>query len=474
MATSWLKPLHIGKGRTVSTAIRDIIDYAENPDKTDNGRLITGYACDTRVADEQFVLSKRQYDYITGRDQGRRDVIAYHTRQSFKPGEITAEQANELGYELAMRFTKGKHAFVVCTHIDKAHIHNHIIFNSTALDCERKFRNFWGSSRALRRLNDLICAEHGLSVIQNPKPSREHYGDWLGKNKQPSFQQLMKQAIDAALEQKPADFDAFLKLLASSGIEAVRRGKFLRFRVLSDGTRPGQERFTRCDTLKGHYTEQAIRERIAGVRVVTSGGGNTTIEKPLKRVSLLIDIQARMQAGKGSGFERWAKLHNLKEMAKTLIFLQENGLDDYAVLAQKTNTASSVFHERTAKIKAAESRMAEISELQKHIGNYSRTREVYRQYKASGYSKKFRAEHEAAILLHQASKKAFDALGLQKLPSINALKQEYAALLSEKKSLYQNYRQDKETMRQLQIMKANVDRILRITPPAPGRDEPQR
>ena len=165
MATTRIMPLHIGKGRTESRAISDIIDYVANPQKTDNGKLITGYGCDSRTADAEFLLAKRQYIAATGRVRGADDVIAYHVRQSFKPGEITPEEANRLGVEFAMRFTKGNHAFVVCTHIDKSHIHNHIIWSSVSLEYDRKFRNFWGSTKAVRRLSDTICIENGLSIV---------------------------------------------------------------------------------------------------------------------------------------------------------------------------------------------------------------------------------------------------------------------------------------------------------------------
>ena len=162
MATTRIMPLHIGKGRTESCAISKIIDYVANLQKTDHGRLITGYECDSRVADAEFMLAKRQYIAATGRVRGADDVIAYHVRQSFCPGEITPEEANRLGVEFAKRFTKGKHAFILCTHIDKAHVHNHIIWSSVNLDCDRKFRNFWGSTKAVRRLSDTICIENGL------------------------------------------------------------------------------------------------------------------------------------------------------------------------------------------------------------------------------------------------------------------------------------------------------------------------
>lgn len=203
MATTRLMPLHIGKGRDISTAIADIIDYVENPQKTDFGKFIYGYECDTRIADAEFLLSKRQYANLTGRNQGADDVIAYHLRQAFKPGEVTPEEANQIGRELALKLTKGNHAFVVCTHVDKHHVHNHIIINSTTLDCQKKFRNFWGSTWAIRRMNDKLCLEHGLSIVEDPKPSRDHYGTWLGNKKQPSHQEQIRCAIDAALEEKP-------------------------------------------------------------------------------------------------------------------------------------------------------------------------------------------------------------------------------------------------------------------------------
>ena len=196
MATTRIMPLHVGKGRTESRAISDIIDYVANPKKTDNGRLITGYACDSRTADAEFLLAKRQYIAATGRVRGTDDVIVYHVRQSFRPGEITPEEANRLGVEFAKRFTKGNHAFVVCTHIDKSHIHNHIIWSSVSLEYDRKFRNFWGSTKAVRRLSDTICIENGLSIVENPKLHGKSYNKWLGDQAKPSHREMLRVAID--------------------------------------------------------------------------------------------------------------------------------------------------------------------------------------------------------------------------------------------------------------------------------------
>ena len=454
MATTRLMPLKIRGGRNKSKTISEIIDYVENPGKTDGGRLITSYGCDSRVADDQFMLSKRQYHYITGRDQGKRDVLGYHIRQSFLPGEVTPEEANEIGRKLALSFTKGNHSFIVCTHIDKRHVHNHIIFNSVTLDGERKFRNFKNSTKAVRRISDIICAEHGLSVIENPKPSRGDYGTWQGDGKPPTFQDKIRRAIDTAIAQNPADFEAFLELMEASGYK-VKRGKEVTL------TSPGQKRGTRLKTLKGDYTEQAIRERIAGTRTVVPAGGNAPEPAPAS-FSLLIDIQEKLRQGKGAGYAHWARSYNLHEASKTLIFLQEIGIESYDELAAKAAKASADFRERTTKIKAAESRMDEIRELQIQISNYSRTREVYKQYKASGYSAKFRAAHEADIILHQAAKKHFDSLGLKKLPTIATLKQEYAALLAERKKQYCGYNEAKEAMKKMVLAKDNADRILGI------------
>ena len=219
MATTRLIPLHVGEGRSAGTAISDIIEYVENPSKTDGFQLVSSYQCDSRSADMEFLFAKKLYQQKTGRVRGRDDVIAYHLRQSFAPGEITPEEANRLGCELAKRFTKGRNAFVVATHIDKHHIHNHIIINSVNLTHDKKLRNFWGSSQAIRRLNDTICIENGYSIIENPKGYGKRYNKWQGDTSRLSHRDRICLAIDEALSQKPQSFDAFLALLEQAGYE---------------------------------------------------------------------------------------------------------------------------------------------------------------------------------------------------------------------------------------------------------------
>ena len=454
MATTRIMSLHIGKGRTVGKAISDIIDYVENPDKTDGGRLISSYQCDSRIADAEFLFSKRQYLAKTGRKRGADDVIAYTIRQSFVPGEITPEEANRLGYELARRFTKGKHAFIVCTHVDKAHIHNHIIWNSTTLDHDRKFRDFLGSARAVRRLNDTICIENGYSIVENPKRRGKTYNKWLG-SKPPCHRDRLRMAIDDALAKKPDDLDALLKLLGEAGIEVSPRGKFIRLRA------PGQKNFVRLDgdSLGAEYDISALLCVLSGERTHTPSTKNVhRADSP--KVNLLVDIQAKLQAGKGAGYARWASVFNLKQMAQTMNYLTEHGLLDYADLAAKADEATGRYHELSARIKAAEQRMAEIAVLKTHIINYSKTRDTYVAYRKAGYSKKFKAEHESEILLHQTAKKAFDELGLKKLPTVKSLQAEYAALLAEKKSAYADYRRARDEMKELLTVRANVDRLM--------------
>lgn len=451
MATTRLMPLHTGKGRDVGTAVSDIIDYAENPQKTDYGRLITGYECDGRTADAEFLFSKRQYTTLTGRMRGADDVIAYHLRQSFVPGEVTPEEANRIGCDFARRFTNGKHAFIVCTHIDKHHVHNHIIWNSTSLDCTRKFRNFWGSTRAVRRLNDTLCIENGLSIVENPQRHGKSYNNWLGDQARPSNREFLRVTIDAALAQKPADFDALLKLLRDAGYE-IKPGKIPALRGKN------QKRFIRLDTLGSGYSEAELRAVLSGEKA-HQPRKKIIRPKPDKKVNLLVDIQAKLRAGKGVGYERWAKVFNLKQMAQTVNYLTEHNLLEYDALAAKTASATARYNELSTQIKAAEKRLAEIAVLKTQIINYAKTRDTYVAYRKAGYSKKFLAEHESDILLHKAAKKSFDELGVKKLPTVKSLQAEYAVLLAEKKTAYFDYRKTRNEMKELLTVKANVDHL---------------
>ena len=455
MATTRLMPLHIGKGRCFGTAIRDIIDYVENPEKTDKGQLVTSYQCSARIADKEFLFAKQLYIQKTGRVRGADDVIAYHLRQSFVPGEITPEEANRLGHELAMRFTKGRNAFIICTHTDKAHVHNHVIISAVNLDCDRKFRNFWGSTKALRRLNDTLCIENGFSIVENPKRHGNSYNKWLGDQVGLSHRERLCYVIDEALKQKPESFDALLDLLRQAGYE-------IKGNPANPSLRGGnQKRYVRMDTLGPGYMAAELKAVIAGERQHTPKKQKVKAPKQPQRTNqLLIDIQEKLAQGKGAGYAYWAKKFNLKQMAQTVAYLQEHGLMDYGTLSEQAEAATVRYHEFSDKIKAAETRMAEIAVMRTQIVNYARTHDTYVAYRKAGYSKQFLAEHEGDILLHKTAKKHFDELGLKKLPTVKALNAEYAALLAEKKAAYGEYRKTRENMKELLTAKANIDRIV--------------
>ena len=453
MATTRLIPLHTGKGRNFGKAIRNVIGYVSNPKKTQQGELVTGFGCNPETADGEFLLMKREYIAQTGRLRGKDDVIAYHLRQSFVPDEITPEEANRIGCELASRFTHGQHAYVVATHEDRRHVHSHIIISAVNLDCDRKFRNFWGSSKAIRRLSDTLCIQNGLSIIEQPKGHSKSYNKWLGNEAKTSQRDGLREALDAALARQPKDFEELLTMLQRGGWE-VKRGK----RISLKGK--GQERFKRLDSLGEDYSEAALRAIIAGEKEHHPREKKTV--QPMRQVNLLVDIQAKLQAGKGAGYERWAKVFNLKQMAQTLNYLSENNLMNIEDLTAKTDAATARVHELQVTIRETEKRMAELHALKGHIINYVKTREVYAAYRMAGYSKKFIAEHEQEIKLHQAAKEAFSTLGTQKIPKVKEIQAEYDTLREKKKQAYAAYHQAQDEMRQLLTVRANVERILGV------------
>lgn len=446
MAATRLIAMHQNKGRSLQKCLKDRTDYAQNPEKTEGGELVSSYQCDPEFVEEQFASSKREYLEITGRKIVG-DIIAYQIRQSFKPGEITPEEANKIGYETAMRWTKGQHAFIVATHVDKAHIHNHIIYNSTALSCDRKFRNFWFSGVALQRVSDLVCLENGLSVIEPVKP-----GERVKRTEYPerrSFREDICDAIDACLEQNPKDMDELLRLLLEMGYES-KRGKYVSVKG------KGQKKFLRFRSLGAGYREQDLERIFAGESREKVA---TVEEKTEPKLDMLLDIQKMISKGKGPGYERWAKVHNIKQMAQTLLFLEEHNLRDYDELAAKAKSVSDRFAEITEWQKSLEARLTEITDLKKHIINYSKTKQIYVAYRESGYSKKFFEEHREEITLHKAAKEAFSKIK-GKVPTIKELNAEYAQVLAEKKKTYSEYRKARQEMKDYQTAKYNIDRFL--------------
>lgn len=430
--------------------------YGLNPKKCTE---VSAHLCDPATAHAEFDLTKSQYQAQTGRDAASGHLF-FQIRQAFPPGSVTPEEANKIGYETAMRWTKGRYQFFVCTHTDKGHLHNHIYYNATAFDGSRKFHNFLGSTFAVRRLSDRICLEHGLSIIRNPKQHSKsrykNYGEWReAANSRPlNFQQRLCLQIDAAIAQQPADFSAFLSLMQAAGYEVKEgRGGAISFRI------DGQERFTRLrsSTLGEGYGPEGIKARLAG-------GGERPKRRgvpPTRKVNLIVDIQAKLQAGKGAGYERWAKVYNLKQMAAALQYLQENGLLSYEELEAKAATASERFHTLSDQMQQLETDMKTNAALKGAIVDYAKARPVFEQYKASKYSRKFLAEHEGEIALYRASRATFDCiLNGAKLPKMDKLKAEWQELSTKKKAAYKEYREARSTMQEVLTVKANIDALL--------------
>ena len=455
MAVTRIIPIRGSKGQSVIKSLTERTDYVKNPEKTENGSLVYAYGCTPQLVAAEFVLSKRQYVQCTGRKAP--GVIAYHIRQSFKPGEITPEEANIVGRELAERFLKGRHAYIVCTHVDKRHIHSHIVFNSTTIDGTAKFRDFLGSGRTVGRLSDLICIEHGLSVIQNPRRyTHPTYDKWLGEKKPLSHRDVLRAAIDDALARKPETFDELLQLICESGYR-VSAGKNITF------YRDGQ-RAIRLHTLGAGYSEAELRDVIAGKAAHVPRGKR-------EDVSLLIDIEAKLAAGKGGGYAQWAKVFNVKQMAKTLLYLQEHGIKNREELNTRADAASEKLAALNERIKSIDAQIKEIAELRGQIVTYAKTRKTFDEYKASRYSRRFYDEHENDIEQHRAAKRYFSEHGIEKLPKMKDLNAEFDKLAAEKRAAYAEYRAIRDEHRELLVHRHNVETFLGEEKPAASHQD---
>ena len=436
MAATRLIALHANKGLTVAKSLSARTDYATNPEKTEKGELVTAYGCDPVTADEEFMLQKRQFEHSTGRTRTD-NIIAYQIRQSFKPGEIEPEEANRLGRETALRFTKGRYSFIVATHIDRAHIHNHIVFNSVSMDGSKRFRNFFFSGLALQKVSDLVCLENGLSVI-TPASYSERTKRTAYPQKE-TVRSIICRDIDAALAKKPKDFSSFLEMMVQSGY-TVKQARHVALKAKT------QKRYVRMSSLGKGYTEADVRVRL---------------QAPQRSINLLIDIQSKMQ-NKGPAYARWATVYNLKQMSKTLLFLRDhkiNNLDQLNSLAEETTKRRD---ELNASIRESEKRLAEIAALKSHIINYSKTKNTYEAYRKAGYSKKFYEAHREEITLHKAAKQAFDDLNVRKLPKVKDLSEEYAKILSEKKTAYAEYRKNRNEAQDLLIAERNITSLYEV------------
>jgi hypothetical protein len=421
MAATRIISIHVNKGKTARQCITARLNYIMNPQKTDDGILISTFACSPETAADEFTLFRQEYQTNTGRVQ-ENEVIAYHVRQSFTPGEITPEEANAIGKKLAEMITGGNHAFVVATHIDKEHIHNHIIFCSTDLEGRNKFRDVKRSAKNLAQISDDLCRENGLSVIENPQDKTVTYDQWQGNQRRFTHRDELRMIIDAALRMQPDGFDALLQLLEDAGC-LIKRGAQISVKP------PDGKRYIRLDTLGSEYGETSLRQSLAGkhVHIPKIPRGDFT-ESQIKR---LINIEAKLRAGKGKGYQVWAERNNIEAMSQMVIFLKEHQIGSPEELNEQIQELIDQRNSLKTSIQEKQTRMKEINCQRKAIRDYSRTKDVYTHYRESGWSSKFYQEHRQEIEDHKKAQAVYASLG-GKLPTLKELSAEYDRLKEEK------------------------------------------
>ena len=431
----------VTKIKPVKSTLSKALDYIENPDKTDGKMLISSFGCSYETADIEF-----GYTLSQALDKGSN--LAFHLIQSFAPGEVDYEKAHEIGKQLADAVTKGQHEYVVTTHIDKGHIHNHVIFCAVNFVDHHKYNSNKRSYYGIRNMSDKLCRENGLSVVVPGKGSKgKSYAEYQAEKTGTSWKGKLKIAVDALIPQV-SSFEELLTRLQAAGYE-IKPGKYVSCRA------PGQERFTRLKTLGADYTEEAIRERIAGRRAKAAKA-----PREQRDVSLLIDIENSIKAAQSKGYEQWAKIHNLKQAAKTMNFLTEHKIEQYADLVSRIEEMSAESGQAADALKNAEKRLADMAVLIKNVSTYQKTKPVYDAYRKARNREKYRAGQEQAIILHEAAARSLKAAGIAKLPNLAVLQSEYEALQAQKEALYADYGKLKKKVREYDIIKQNIDSIL--------------
>ena len=423
MATTRIMSIHINKGKTARQCIGERLDYIMNPKKTDGRILIAAYACSPETAADEFMLFRQEYQQNTGRTQ-ENEVIGYHVRQAFKPEEITPEEANEIGKELASRMTDDQFAYVVATHIDKHHIHNHIILCSTDLEGQHKYRDVKQSAKDLAQISDSLCREHELSVIQNPQDKTVSYDKWQGNQRRFTHRDELRMIIDAALRMQPDGFDALMQLLEDAGCR-IKRGAQISIKP------PEGKQYIRLDTLGSEYDETSLRRTLAHdhVHIPKIPRGDFT-ESQVKR---LIDIEAKLRASKGKGFQVWAERNNIDAKAQMIIFLKEHQIGSLEELNDQIQGLTDHQNELKASIREKQNRMKEIIRQRQAIRDYSRTKEVYTQYRESGWTVKFYQEHRQEIENHRNAQAVYSSHD-GKMPTLKELTAEYDGLKEQKEN----------------------------------------
>ena len=421
------------------------IAYILNPEKTDEKLLVSSYGCASETAAREFEWTRKIAEQ-KGMNPVR--IIARHVIQSFEVGEVTPELAHEIGKQFADEILEGKYEYVLTTHIDKDHVHNHLIFNAVDFVNYHAYKSYKRIYYDMREVSDRLCKENGLSVIPPSQNKGMGYKEYTEAKRGTSWKQKLKQTIDR-LVITAKDYDDFLRLMQEAGYE-IKTGKYISFRA------EGQERFTRSKTIGENYTEERIKERITG-RTPRRSQRQTTP----KGISLIGDIQERIRLIDSKGYEHKAKLTILKEAARTLNYLTENNLLQYADLEKKVEDVHSSYDRTGKELKGVEARLREVQPLIKNISNYQRLKPVYDAFQKAKDKPGFKAKHEAELVIFEAARSTLLAMqGDEKLPSLKTLQAEQQRLLDEQQRLYDERAKLKKEVKQIETIKSNVDTFL--------------
>ena len=435
----------VTKIKAIRGTLSKAIAYILNPEKTDEKLLVSSYGCASETAAREFEWTRKIAEQ-KGMNPVR--IIARHVIQSFEIGEVTPELAHEIGKQFADEILEGKYEYVLTTHIDKDHVHNHLIFNAVDFVDYHAYKSYKRIYYDMREVSDRLCKENGLSVIPPSQNKGMGYKEYTEAKRGTSWKQKLKQTIDR-LVITAKDYDDFLRLMQEAGYE-IKTGKYISFRA------EGQERFTRSKTIGENYTEERIKERIAG-RTPRKSQRQTTP----KGISLIGDIQERIRLIDSKGYEYKAKLTILKEAARTLNYLTENNLLQYADLEKKVEDVHSSYDRTGKELKGVEARLREVQPLIKNISNYQRLKPVYDAFQKAKDKPGFKAKHEAELVIFEAARSTLLAMqGDEKLPSLKTLQAEQQRLLEEQQRLYDERVKLKKEVKQIETIKSNVDTFL--------------
>ena len=435
----------VTKIKAIRGTLSKAIAYILNPEKTDEKLLVSSYGCASETAAREFEWTRKIAEQ-KGMNPVR--IIARHVIQSFEIGEVTPELAHEIGKQFADEILGGKYEYVLTTHIDKDHVHNHLIFNAVDFVNYHAYKSYKRIYYDMREVSDRLCKENGLSVIPPSQNKGMGYKEYTEAKRGTSWKQKLKQTIDR-LVITAKDYDDFLRLMQEAGYE-IKTGKYISFRA------EGQERFTRSKTIGENYTEERIKERIAG-RTLRRNRRQTVP----KGISLIGDIQERIRLIDSKGYEYKAKLTILKEAARTLNYLTENNLLQYADLEKKVEDVHSSYDRIGKELKGVEARLREVQPLIKNISNYQRLKPVYDAFQKTKDKPGFKAKHEAELVIFEAARSTLLAMqGDEKLPSLKTLQAEQQRLLEEQQRLYDERAKLKKEVKQIETIKSNVDTFL--------------